>query len=36
MNENIISEVSTLLGVKNTQVESVLKLLEDGNTSRRS
>ena len=32
MNENIINEVSTLLGVKNDQVISVLKLLEDGNT----
>ena len=32
MNENIINEVSNLLGVKTTQVTSVLKLLEDGNT----
>ena len=32
MNENIINEVSNILGVKSTQVTSVLKLLEDGNT----
>ena len=32
MNENIINEVSNLLEVKATQVQSVLKLLEDGNT----
>ena len=32
MNEDIIKQISTELSVKNTQVESVLKLLEDGNT----
>jgi len=32
MNENIINEIAKTLSVKNTQVESVLKLLEDGNT----
>ena len=32
MNENIINEVSNLLNVKSSQVQSVLKLLEDGNT----
>ena len=32
MNENIISEVSNILEVNPSQVTSVLKLLEDGNT----
>ncbi len=32
MNENIINEVSSLLNVKSSQIQSVLKLLEDGNT----
>ena len=32
MNEEIINEISNILNVKNTQVESVLKLLSDGNT----
>ena len=32
MNQNIIDEVANGLGVRTTQVSSVLKLLEDGNT----
>ncbi|MBR2138900.1 MAG: RNA-binding transcriptional accessory protein [Bacilli bacterium] len=32
MNENIINEISTELSVKSTQIESVLKLLSEGNT----
>ena len=32
MNSDIINEISTELSVKSTQIESVLKLLEDGNT----
>ena len=32
MNSDIINEISTELNVKSTQIESVLKLLEDGNT----
>ena len=32
MNENIINEVSNDMGIKSTQVESVLKLLSEGNT----
>ena len=32
MNNDIINEISLELNVKNTQIESVLKLLEDGNT----
>ncbi len=32
MNQDIINEIALELGVKNAQVESVLKLLEDGNT----
>ncbi len=32
MNQNIIKEIAIELNVKNNQVESVLKLLEDGNT----
>ena len=32
MNEEIISKISTELGVKNTQVQSVLDLLSSGNT----
>ena len=32
MNEDIIKQIATELSVKNTQIESVLKLLEDGNT----
>ena len=32
MNENIINEISKELNVKNTQIESVLKLLSEGNT----
>ena len=32
MNENIINEVSNDMGIKITQVESVLKLLSEGNT----
>ena len=32
MNEDIIKEIATELNVKNSQIESVLKLLEDGNT----
>ena len=32
MNNDIINEISNELNVKNTQIESVLKLLEDGNT----
>ena len=32
MNENIISEISKNLNIKVSQIESVLKLLEDGNT----
>ena len=32
MNEEIISRISNELGVKNTQIQSVLDLLKDGNT----
>ena len=32
MNNDIINEISKELNVKDTQIESVLKLLEDGNT----
>lgn len=32
MNENIIKEIATALNIKNNQVSSVLKLLNDGNT----
>ena len=32
MNQDIIKEIAVELNVKNTQVESVLKLLEEGNT----
>ena len=32
MNQDIIKEIAVLLNVKNTQVESVLKLLSEGNT----
>ena len=32
MNEDIIKQIAEELSVKNTQIESVLKLLEDGNT----
>ena len=32
MNSDIINEISLELNIKNTQIESVLKLLEDGNT----
>ena len=32
MNQDIIKEIAGLLDVKNKQVESVLKLLEEGNT----
>mgnify|MGYP003458046603 CR=1 FL=1 len=32
MNKEIISEIATELNVKSNQVESVLKLLEQGNT----
>ena len=32
MNQDIIKEIAVSLNVKNTQVESVLKLLSDGNT----
>ena len=32
MNQDIIKEIAAELNVKNTQVESVLKLLEEGNT----
>ena len=32
MNEDIINEIANILNVKNTQVQSVLKLLSEGNT----
>jgi len=32
MNEEIITSIATKLGVKSTQVKSVLELLEGGNT----
>ena len=32
MNQDIIKEIAVSLNVKNTQVESVLKLLSEGNT----
>ncbi len=32
MNEEIIKEIASTLNVKSTQIEAVLKLLEDGNT----
>ena len=32
MNENIIKEIAIALNIKNNQVSSVLKLLNDGNT----
>ena len=32
MNQDIIKEIAVELNIKNTQVESVLKLLEEGNT----
>ena len=32
MNEEIINEISNVLNVKNSQIESVLKLLSEGNT----
>ena len=32
MNKDIINEIASDLNIKDSQIESVLKLLEDGNT----